>query len=91
MTVLSMTFAAGVPEDVTVCLSIDELAAITALVGAMSSKARSRVFSDGEGECLEGFWEEAQSMVFCRYWDGGIEDVCKIGAELNNILLEATK
>lgn len=92
MKVLAMTFNdGGDPAEITVKMTTEELAAITAFAGSLSVKSQNAAFPDGYGESLSDVYSEANAMVFNRYWDDGVRDVCRLKIDLNKAILEASK
>lgn len=74
MKLLSMKFdeVEGVPESITVSMSLEEAVAIAALFGRLNGYGLDRLGlrDDGEGPygCIVG-------GVLNRYWDGGLDEI----------------
>jgi hypothetical protein len=73
MEVLNVSLSKGLPTEVTVKLTIEELAVIGRMTGRLSPITAEEVFPKAY-EATSEMYDASVGEVFNRWWDGGIDD-----------------
>lgn len=81
----------GLPGSITVTLTLAEALFIAKFCGKISPLVANRIEADGD-KALDGIWNRLASDLFCRYWEGGDEDLYTIpGIDINTAVIEYLK
>ena len=81
----------GLPGSITVTLTLQEAVFIAKVCGGLSDFTANRIEADG-GKTNHALYTGLASDLFCRYWDGGQEDLYQFpGVDINKAIVEHLK
>ncbi len=81
----------GLPGSITVTLTLKEAVFIGKICGELSALAANAIEEDG-AQTMTALYKGLASDLFCRYWDGGQDDLYKIkGVPLNELIINHLK
>lgn len=81
----------GLPGSITVTLTLQEAVFIAKVCGNLSAFTANKIEADG-GKTMRALYNGLASDLFCRYWEGGQDDLYQIpGVDINKALVEYLK
>ena len=81
----------GLPGSITVTLTLQEAVFIAKLCGNLSDLTANKIEVDG-AKTNHAIYTGLASDLFCRYWEGGQDDLYQIpGVKINEAIMEYLK